>query len=210
MPNSRLRHCTAGFISRAGLALAIIVASGCALAPQEVSLNQQAPALTGQVQQARNALIRVVDKRGVDDMNLGHRGGPKPEDSLINATVSVRQALTVKLKESLEVMGFGQQSAQEALAQGTLKVQLDINTFQHRCNEAPVVTECALDIGLRMTVVDGDTEFGKGFRSNESRTVLVAPGAELNQRWINDVLDRLWQHMFSDPELRNVLGMADG
>ncbi len=175
--------------------------SGCALPPQKIDLNQNATAMSGQVNQSRNALIRVVDKRDLSEMSLGHRGGPKPEEALLNASVSVRQALTIKLKQSLEAMGFGLGSPSEEI-----KVQLDIDRFQHSCN-SPVVTDCTLDIGLRIEVVDGPTTFSKGFGVKESRTVLVAPGEQLNEDWINEVMDRLWQHMFGNPDLRAALGV---
>ena len=188
---------------QAGLLTAIVLAGlgGCALAPQKIDLNQNATAMSGQTPTPRNALIRVVDQRDGGEMSLGHRGGPKPEEALLNASVSVRQALTIKLKQSLEAMGFGLGSPTDEI-----KVQLDIDRFQHSCN-SPVVTECALDIGLRMEIVDGATTFSKGFSVTESRTVLVAPGEQLNEEWINAVMDRLWQHMFSNLDLRAALGV---
>jgi len=177
--------------------------SGCALSPQKIDLNQNATAMSGQLSQPRNALIRVVDQRETGEMSLGHRGGPKPEEALLNASVSVRQALMIKLKQSLEAVGFGMGTPQDEV-----KVQLDIDRFQHRCN-SPVVTDCVLEIGLRMEISEGRNTFSKGFSVKESRTVLVAPGEQLNEDWINEVMDRLWQHMFADPELRAALGLPD-
>ncbi|MFL0805750.1 MAG: YajG family lipoprotein [Oceanobacter sp.] len=186
-----------------GVLAAVMLAGlgGCALAPQKIDLNQNATAMSGQISAPRNALIRVVDQRDGGEMSLGHRGGPKPEEALLNASVSVRQALTIKLKQSLEALGFGLGTPQDEV-----KVQLDIDRFAHACN-SPVVTECSLDIGLRLEVSAGRNTFSKGFSVRESRTVLVAPGEQLNEEWINEVLNRLWQHMFKDPELRVALGL---
>ena len=189
-------------LSFVGTGAVLLGLSGCALPPQKIDLNQNAPAMSGQVAKARNALIRVVDNRDVAEMDLGHRGGPKPDEAVLNASVSVRQALTIKLKQSLEALGFGLGSPADEI-----KVQLDIDRFQHRCN-SPVVTDCTLEISLRIEVVDGPTTFSKGFNVKESRTVLVAPGEQLNEDWINQVMDRLWQHMFANPGLRTALGVA--
>jgi uncharacterized lipoprotein len=37
--------------------------------------------------------------------------------------------------------------------------------------------------------------------------VAAAPVKEYNEKWVNDVMDRLWEYIFSDPELRGYLGV---
>ena len=44
-------------------------------------------------------------------------------------------------------------------------------------------------------------------REGNSDRRVAAPVKEYNEKWVNDVMDRLWEYIFSDPELRGYLGV---
>ncbi|WP_221799485.1 YajG family lipoprotein [Oceanobacter mangrovi] len=177
--------------------------SGCVLSPQVIELNEQTNIDSQQLQQPRNALIRVVDKRGVDEDLLGYRGGRMPENSPLLASTPLKEVLTNRLRSTMAQLGFGGSSQQEAL-----KVQLDINSFDYECDEGVMVNECRLDMTLSVEVMDGASKFDKPYTMSESRSVVASPSQEYNQQWLNESIDKLWSHIFADKELLMKLGVS--
>ena len=174
--------------------------SGCVLAPQTISLNEDATLPSGQPLIARDALVRVTDQRGQQPDMLGTRGGRLPENSPLLADKPLTEALSARLQASLKTLGFGSSSPVEPV-----RVQLDISEFRYQCNEGVVVNECSVQIGLVLTVINDGKTFSKPYRANETRSLAASPVAEYNQTWVNDVLDRLWTHIFNDAELQQAL-----
>lgn len=178
------------------LACAVAALSGCVLAPQTISLNDSASVAAGTPIVQRDALVRVVDQRDMGWDVLGHRGGRAPENSPLLSSEPVRDTLTRRMQGSLKALGFGESSPVEPL-----RVQLDIQQFDFACNEGVIVNECSVNINLMVTVLDGGNTFTKPYKVFETRSLAASPVAEYNQKWVNEVLDKLWAHMFRDQEL---------
>lgn len=174
--------------------------SGCVLAPQTISLNENANVTPVGMMASRDALVRVVDKRDTGDDVIGHRGGRLPENSPLLASRPVSDALTSRLQSSLKSLGFGDMSGMDPL-----KVQLDIRKFSYECNEGVVVNKCTVRMDFMVTVLDGEKTFTKPYQTYETRSLAASPVAEYNQKWVNEVLDNLWNHMFTDAELLGAL-----
>lgn len=177
--------------------------SGCVLSPQVIELNDRSDVGSGQLSADRNALVRVLDDRGVDDDLIGYRGGRLPENSPLMVDIALYETLTKRLKTTLAELGFGGSSTLDPL-----KFQLDINTFKYECNEGVIVSKCSFDLKLSVTVIDGPRQFSKPYQLNESRSVVAAPVASYNQEWVNEALDKVWGHIFSDKELLVALGVT--
>lgn len=182
------------------LVAAVSALSGCVLAPQTIELNDSVALAAGNSVPNRDALVRVVDQRSKSPDWIGHRGGRAPENSPLLVSESLDAALSKRLQDSLRQLGFGSGPLPP------LKVQLDINQFMYQCNEGVIVNECGLEIELEVTVIDDDGRFSKPYRLRQTRELAVSPVQDYNQKWINEALDSLWQHMFSDGELRRALG----
>ncbi|WP_157729893.1 YajG family lipoprotein [Bacterioplanes sanyensis] len=180
--------------------LAAAALSGCVLSPQTIELNQSVALSPGQSPN-RDALVRVVDQRSKSPDWIGHRGGRAPENSPLLVSESLDTLLTRRLQDSLRQLGFGQGP------EPALKVQMDIDTFMYQCNEGVIVNQCGLEIELMVTVIKEQGRFSKPYRIRQSRELAVSPVQEYNQTWVNEALDSLWQHMFSDSELRRALGV---
>ena len=181
--------------------------SGCVLAPQVIQLNQEATVTAGQLSLSRDALVRVVDDREIDGRQpkpneLGSRGGRLAENSPLNSENSLKDVLTMRMQNSLTQLGFGAASPLEPL-----KLQLSVKEFSYGCNDGMMVNDCSVRMRFELTVIDGATTFTKPYGANESRRVATAPVKEYNEKWVNEVLDRLWQYMFNDDELRAALGV---
>ncbi|MAD46596.1 MAG: hypothetical protein CMI02_16725 [Oceanospirillaceae bacterium] len=176
--------------------------SGCVLAPQTIALNENVSTPSGQLQTRRDALVRVVDERGIGADVLGTRGGRAPENSPLLSEQPLKNTLTEKLQASLKNLGFGGPAPVEPV-----KVQMNVNRFSYQCNEGVVVNECGITIELAMTVMSDGKTFSKPYRINQERSLAASPVAEYNEEWVNDAIDTLWNHIFSDPELLQALGV---
>lgn len=167
------------------------VLSGCALAPQVISLDQTPNAKVSAITSGRTALIRVTDTR--EDGRLGYRGGWSNEDSPLIAEPNLAGILTPRLHETFSQLGFG--GASQELP---VKFELKVDKFKYQCNEGLWVSHCELEIKFIAELGNG---FSKAFALNQNRSVVAAPRAKYNEEWINGALDELWGHMFSNEEL---------
>lgn len=191
--------------SKACLGLAAtLTLSGCVLAPQTIQLAETSEVKPASAAVNRGALVRVADRReNLDDRRyLGNRGGRLAENSPLHAQDELATVLSLRLQDSMAQLGFGGASPVEPV-----KVELGINKFDYSCNEGVLVTACSVSMRFEMTVLDGKRTFTKPYGLTESRRVAAAPVKEYNEQWMNDVLDRLWEYIFSDPELRGYLGV---
>lgn len=182
-----------------GVAISSLL-TGCILAPQTIALNEQYVASKGQATIQRDALVRVVDERAVAANVLGHRGGQAPEKSSLLADKPLNEALTTRMQTSLRALGFGADSPIEPL-----RVQLTVNEFAYQCNPGVVVNECALALQFTLTVLDGTTRFTKPYSAHETRSLAASPTADYNEKWVNELLDRVWDRMFNDAQLLDAL-----
>jgi len=183
------------------VASAFVVMQGCALSPQVIPLNTDSNLQVLEPVSGRTALVRVLDQRALSD-RLGNRGGATPEQALLIAQPSLQQALTDKMQASLQAFGFGGSSPLEPV-----KVEVVVNEFQYLCNEGRWVNQCQLDIELKLNIDNAGKIFSQPFTLNEKRSVTIAPQLEYNTLWINQSIDKLWQHMFTKPQVMSALGI---
>lgn len=180
---------------------AAVLLTGCVLAPQTIQLSETVD-LRGKAIEPRNALVRVLDERGVEDNKIGHRGGRSAEDSPLFSKEPIAQVLTKRLQNSLEAVGFGDAASDSE----PLKVQLDIQAFDYKCNEGVIVNECNIEMRFLTTVINGNRTFKKPYGNREMRSLAASPVEEYNEKWVNEALDKVWQYMFTDPEFKQAIG----
>lgn len=180
-------------------ASATVLLSGCALSPQIIHIDTEANENFQPLIEGRSALVRVRDKR--DSEYLGNRGGIKPDQSLLVAEPELSVALTQKVQSTLEALGFGGDNSNEPI-----KLEILVNQFEFQCNEGIVVNSCGLDINFQMNIDNGAVKFSKPYSLSQERGVIVSPQVAYNQKWINEGIDKLWDTMFSDMQVLEVLG----
>lgn len=184
-------------------AAAIVFSTGCVMSSQTIQLNEQLAIAPVQASIQRDALVRVVDNRTVSPDWLGHRGGRLPENSPLLSEQPLDRVLTARLQDSLKQLGFGAESPLPPL-----RVQLTINEFLYQCNEGMIVNECQIQMAFQVQVIDQDSQFSKPYQVMEKRSLAASPIQSYNQEWVNETLDKIWQHMFSDAQLRRALGLT--
>jgi uncharacterized lipoprotein len=184
-----------------GASSALVLSTGCTLSPQMIALDSGNTLQMMEPISGRTALVRVRDERELTD-RLGNRGGAEPEQSLLIAQPSLQEALTEKLQGSLQVFGFGGASPLDPV-----KVEMIVNQFNYQCNEGDWVNQCQLDIELRLNIDNNGKVYSQPFKLNESRSVAVAPQTEYNRLWINESIDKIWQHIFTKPQVMKALGV---
>ncbi|MFT4765933.1 MAG: putative lipoprotein [Oleispira sp.] len=183
------------------LAATMLLSTGCALSPQVINLETSSPLASSPTQVGRSALVRVRDLRE-DTEQLGLRGGSDPESSPLISKPNLQQALQVKMQNSLQQLGFGGDSPFEPL-----KVDLAIEEFDYQCNEGMWVNECQLAMTMRLSIDNDALKFSQPFTLSEERSVIAAPRSGYNQTWINESIDKFWQHMLNQPKVKESLGI---
>ena len=183
------------------LAATMLLSTGCALSPQVINLETSSPLASSPAQVGRSALVRVRDLRE-DTEQLGLRGGSDPENSPLISKPNLQQALQVKMQNSLQQLGFGGDSPFEPL-----KVDLAIEEFDYQCNEGMWVNECQLAMTMRLSIDNDALKFSQPFTLSEERSVIAAPRSGYNQTWINESIDKFWQHMLNQPKVKESLGI---
>jgi uncharacterized lipoprotein len=189
---------------RLGLTLLFIlfaVSSGCALSPQIIAIETHNPLLERNDSLGRSALVRVRDLRA-DTEILGNRGGSNPEQAPLLAKPKLQQALTEKMQNSLQDLGFGGSSPFEPL-----KLDLAVKTFLYQCNTGAWVSQCDLTIQVELSIDNEGQSFSQPFKIKQQRSVATAPRVGYNTEWINQALDKLWSHMLSQPQVVQALDL---
>ena len=183
------------------LTVTMLLTTGCALSPQIINLQTSSPLETNSTQVGRSALVRVRDLRDETEQ-LGSRGGSQPESAPLISKPNLQQALQEKMQNSLQQLGFGGDTAVEPL-----KVDLAIEQFDYQCNEGLWVNECELSMTMRLSIDNETLKFSQPFSLNETRSVIAAPRSGYNQTWINQSIDKFWQHMMNQEKVKDSLGI---
>jgi uncharacterized lipoprotein len=183
------------------LTVALLLTTGCALSPQIINLQTSSPLGASATQVGRSALVRVRDLRDETEQ-LGSRGGSQPESAPLISKPNLQQALQAKMQNSLQQLGFGGDSSVEPL-----KVDLAIEQFDYQCNEGMWVNECELSMTMRLSIDNEALKFSQPFTLNEGRSVIAAPRSGYNQTWINQSIDKFWQHMMNQEKVKDSLGI---
>jgi uncharacterized lipoprotein len=183
------------------LTVTMLLTTGCALSPQIINLQTSSPLETNSTQVGRSALVRVRDLRDETEQ-LGSRGGSQPESAPLISKPNLQKALQEKMQNSLQQLGFGGDTAVEPL-----KVDLAIEQFDYQCNEGLWVNECELSMTMRLSIDNETLKFSQPFSLNETRSVIAAPRSGYNQTWINQSIDKFWQHMMNQEKVKDSLGI---
>ncbi|MGK0476646.1 MAG: putative lipoprotein [Oleispira sp.] len=183
------------------LTATMLLITGCALSPQIINLHTNSPLETNSTQVGRSALVRVRDLRDETEQ-LGSRGGSQPDRAPLLSKPNLQKALQEKMQNSLQQLGFGGDSAVEPL-----KVDLAIEQFDYQCNEGMWVNECELSMTMRLSIDNEALKFSQPFTLNEGRSVIAAPRSGYNQTWINQSIDKFWQHMMNQEKVKESLGI---
>lgn len=141
------------------------------------------------------------DLREMTDQ-LGTRGGTDSQNSPLLSKPNLQQALQTKMQNSLEQLGFGGASPFEPV-----KVDLAIEEFNYQCNESFWVNQCQLSITMRLTIDNEAQKFSQPFTLNEERSVVAAPRQGYNEEWINQSIDKFWNHMMKQAKVQEGLGI---
>jgi uncharacterized lipoprotein len=183
------------------LAVTMLLTTGCALSPQIINLQTNSPLDASATQTGRSALVRVRDLRNETEQ-LGSRGGSQPESAPLISKPNLQQALQAKMQNSLQQLGFGGDSSVESL-----KVDLAVEQFDYQCNQGLWVNQCQLAITMRLSIDNETRKFSQPFTLNEERSVIVAPRSGYNEAWINQSIDKFWQHMMNQSKVKESLGI---
>ncbi|MFZ5723429.1 MAG: YajG family lipoprotein [Pseudomonadota bacterium] len=177
---------------------AILSLAGCALSPQVVDLTPTLVLPPGNVGAGRIVNVQVIDER--DDTAIGSRGGVYAGSSTIKAGNDVAAVIRDALEKGLVAQGYviGSTNADAVLHVGVQKLSYVVP-------KGAVATSADITVSIGVTAERGERKLATGYRSTVTHRFPVAPTAEQNEIWINEVLSATLARFFADQQMREFL-----
>lgn len=190
-------------IVSAFLLMASLTLGGCALSPQQLTLQ---PELNGNsiapVGQGQPVVVRVVDGRS--SPVIGTRGGVYPDSS----TISVNgNDLLPKLQQQVEVavrlLGFTPSANAYNAPQLTVTIA-DIKYLSPK-DGSLMVTQADITATLRADVQNATRRYNGRYSASSNHRFGSAPNVPTNSRLVTEVLNASLERMFQDQTIGQIL-----
>ena len=181
------------------LIISVLFASACAYSPQKIAINPQLT-LDGEVYgQGRVVEVLVEDQRA--DQVIGSRGGAYPDTSVITPSNDISKAIADTTKNGLRQQGFVLDVPQPPAA----SVKVIIDTLSYENDKESVTAKVNLTSILRLELSVANKTYSSQYKSTSTQQLVVSPGAEKNERMINEVLAQTLQRALLDPKVKAFL-----
>ncbi|MCH2558005.1 MAG: YajG family lipoprotein [Alcanivorax sp.] len=185
------------------LAAAALLATGCALSPQQIQIEpkpQVTPANFGQ-----NSQVQVIAVDSRSQKAFGSRGGVYKDTALVMPANDVREAIEEAVRGGLQSLGYN------AFNPGgdatTLEVRLE--KLDYVPEEGSVVNRVNLDLVLQAEARRGDTTHTGTYKSSTQHDLPFTPNVERNQAMVNEILSRSIERLLNDREMLDFLAGDD-
>ncbi|MEJ2042931.1 MAG: YajG family lipoprotein [Reinekea sp.] len=181
------------------MAMLMLLNAGCAqLSPQEVTLK---PSIDTEnlVQGIGSVELIVMDARV--DRVIGSRGGAYASTSKITTKQPPEQLIEAL---ALQVMAKAGLDVTSSFADKQMQIRLDGLSYKTEKYKTSVKrTTVKADISIEVT--SGGTLYKNSYQSSEYQDTVGYPSEEKNEEMLNNVFNRVLNHMFSDPALSEFL-----
>jgi len=186
------------------LALVGLVLGGCAVSPQQVEVRPSLPLDADTWGRSLPVAVQVEDRR--EETILGSRGGIYGESSTVTVSNDLGLAVGRAVNAYLATQGFQTNAAGE----GATRLRITVEELTYEAPDTRLGQETRLTAALRAEARrDGQAVNGR-YQAEAVHRSVNRPGAETNQRWINQVLSDVLRRMLDDPRLREFLRQEAG
>lgn len=186
------------FVNKLVFSFLVVVLSGCAFSPQQVTINPRISMDGEQYGGGRSVQVSASDVRA--DQTLGSRGGVYKDTSVITIENDMPQAIVNAVKAKLATQGFNV-NAQDSNADLAVVVE----ELRYDIPEQSMVKKVDLLCVIRVDIQAGTENFTGRFRTTAGQEMLFNPDMKRNQEMINKVLSDTLARAFSDARLKAFL-----
>ena len=185
------------------LATAALLATGCALSPQQIEVAPKPEVEAANLGHNRSVEVIAVDSRG--QKAFGSRGGVYKDTALVQPSNDVRAALADSVRKGLQSLGFN--AFNPGPDATTLEVRLE--KLDYIPEEGSVVNRVNLDLTLLAEARRGDTTHTGTYNSSVEHKLPFTPSAARNQEMVNQILSRSIERLLNDQEMIRFLAGDD-
>lgn len=171
----------------------LVLAPGCALSPQTVTLKPVVDAPSHPIGRGRELALEVVDLR--PNPYFGSRGGIYGETALISPRVEVADTIRRALAERLTASQF---VVTPPNPNAPLSIRVEIQRIDYIASGQPIIDEVRTLAAIRAIVRNGDRTLTSQFQANSTRRVAGPPGEVQNETIINEVVEKVLQRLLQD------------
>ncbi|MCJ8170002.1 YajG family lipoprotein [Atopomonas sediminilitoris] len=190
-------------IFNALLVMTTLALGGCALSPQQLTLQ---PELSGSqiapVGQGQAVVVRVVDGR--TSPVIGTRGGVYPDSSTISvAGADILPKLQQQVEVAVRLLGFTPSA--NAYNAPQLTVTLADIRYVSPKDSSLMVTQADITATLKADVQNAVRRYSGRYSASSNHRFGSAPNLATNNRLVTEVLNASLERMFQDQTIGQIL-----
>lgn len=170
-----------------------IVAAGCALSPQTITINPDIEVQSG-IGQAQSVSVAVVDRRSTHI--LGQRGGVYEDTSHISTSENMTTTLRNSLVSALMKQGY---TVVEQNADTQLTVE--VNSLTYSAYKEKLLYKVEIGVAVRAIAGKGSREYTGDYKANRKKDYVKLPNEQENNKIVNETLAGVLNNMLSDDDL---------
>ena len=181
------------------LSMTVLLATGCAFTPQQAELNPTLDIASSDIGNNAKIFLTVQDER--IDTSLGRRGTAYGAAAEISTNQDLSVVVRTQIEDGLRTQGF--HVTDENQADNFLTVE--IRALEYSTSTGFWTGGVHIKGALKGHATSSESEMEKMYRYEKEERVAFVPGAETNERWINEALSETLKQLLTDSELLNFL-----
>jgi uncharacterized lipoprotein len=180
------------------LALAALLATGCALSPQTLVITPTLNVTAENLGNGRSVKVLATDARTSEV--IGTRGGVYEKTSVVRTGNDIADALRRETLKGLLAQGFVDGGNEAAI-----QVRVRLAELAYVVPAGAVATSADLRVALEITAERDGARHAATYRSEVNRRFPVAPTTAQNEAWLNELVAETLQRFFTDTRMRAFL-----
>ncbi len=176
-----------------------IMLSACAYTPQKATLEVTPEILESNLGRGRTIAVNIMDER--PDKGLGHRGGVYGRGAEITTDQDITEIILDALYEGLTTKGFKPVSGGQ---KSDKKLDAEFRHFEYYTSTGAFTGGVHVKAAMKVRA-KGKVEYENMYRVEKENRVVFVPGAESNEKLLNETLTEMVERVFQDEDLLHTL-----
>ncbi len=177
----------------------LFLVSACAYTPQQATLEVTPEIAKANIGAGKTVAVSVVDERL--EKSLGHRGTAYGKAAAITTDQDLTKVIREAFYKALTSKGFKPVST---LQKADKKLETELRHFEYSTSTGFWTGGIHVK-GAMKVYASGSPKYENMYRIEKEERVVLVPGAESNERILNEGLTMLVEKIFQDEALLNVL-----